>query len=225
MGFSLLMQDAVKCLSEGKLEVEREILNAATDLESKLEFSKEGEHWEATSKADGSLVVAVDCSQDEGIISAGRSRELMNAIQQLRKSAGLDLKDVVEVFFQEEEGVTMVEEAVGRNVALFEAKFKGAIPLPLRFAPAWAVVLKRDTVDVGGTLVVLSICRPSIAADGSLQESALKVLSTLEPSSFSEGQEFTFSVDGTTSTLREGKDFWLSTVSKIRSTKAVEWCT
>jgi len=217
------LQDAVKCLADGKLEVEGELLVASTDLESKLEFSREGEHWEATSKADGSLVVAVDCTQDEATISAGRSRELMNCIQQLRKNAGLDLKDVVEVFFREEDGVSLVEDAVARNVPMFEAKFKGAIPLPQRFAPEWAVVLKSDTVDVGGTNAVVSICRPAVAAEESLHEIAQKVLSTLEPSDFKTGQEFSFSVDGKSLALQEGKDFWLSSVAMVRSKKAVEW--
>jgi len=203
--------------------VEGEVIDAATELESKLDFSREGDHWEATPKADGSLVVAVDCTQDEATVSAGRSRELMNGIQQLRKSAGLDLKDVVEVFFTEEEGVSLVEDAIARNVAMFEAKFRGAVPLPQRFAPEWAVVLKSDTVDVGGTNVLLSICRPSVAAAESLEESGRKVLATLEPSDLSLGQTFTFSVDGISSTIHEGKDFWLSAAAMARSNKAVEW--
>jgi len=213
----------VKCLADGKIEVEGEVLDASTDLEAKLDFSREGDHWEATSKGDGSLVVAVDCAQDEATVAAGRSRELMNGIQQLRKNAGLDLKDVVEVFFSEEEGVSLVEDAVARNVPMFEAKFKGAIPLPQRFAPDWAVVLKSDTVDVGGTNAVLSICRPSVAAKKDLDGGALEVLSTLEPSEFTKGQEFTLSVDGNSITLHEGKDFWISAASMARSLKAVEW--
>jgi hypothetical protein len=96
-------------------------------------------------------------------LSAGKSRELINHVQQLRKNAGLELQDVVEVFFGEEEGVTIVEDAVSRNVPMFDAKFKGAIPLPKRFAPKWAVAIKRDVVDVGGSDVEVSICRPSVA--------------------------------------------------------------
>lgn len=167
--------------------------------------------------------MAVDCTQDDAIISAGRARELTNAIQQLRKSAGLDLKDLVEVFFEEEEGVSIVEDAVGKNVPYFEAKFKGAVPLPWRFAPEWSVVLKRDSVEVGGSNVFVSICRPSVAAADSLPESTGKVLSTLQPSDFSVGQEFTFNTDGKPTTLKEGVDFWLSSVSKVRHTKAIDW--
>jgi isoleucyl-tRNA synthetase len=205
------------------LEVEGVVLDTKSELEPKLDFSREGEQWEATSKADGSLVVAVDCTQDEAIVSAGRSRELVNGIQQLRKGAGLDLKDVVEVFYKEEEGVSVVEDAVARNVTMFEAKFKGSVPLPQRFAPKWSVVLKSDSVEVGGTTAVVSICRPALAASDSLAESACRVLATLEPKDVSAGKELGFSVNGARATLTEGKDFWVNTANKVRSTKTVDW--
>ena len=219
-------EDAVKCIETGKLEVADEVIDAA-DLGAKFDFSREGEQWEATSKADGSLVVAVDCTQDESTMSSGRARELMNGIQQLRKHAGLDLKDSVEAFFQEEDGVRLVEEAVAGNVALFEAKFKeGFVPLPQRLAPSWSVSLKSDMVEVGGTRIKLSICRPALAVSDNLEESAASILSTLEPYNFTPGQEFKCSLEHPEKksfTLKEGRDFWLSTASKVRSTKAVEW--
>jgi isoleucyl-tRNA synthetase len=215
--------EAVKCLEDGKLEVEGETLDTKTELLSKLQFAKEGSQWEATVKVDGSLVVAVDCTQDEEILSAGKSRELINGIQQLRKNAGLDLKDAVESFFLEEDGVTIVEDAVSRNVPLFQSKFKGSVPLPQRFAPAWSVLLKSAEVEVGGATVNVSIYRPAIALSDALDERAIKVLSTFEPSKFSEGQSFKFDVDGEAMTLQEGQDFWLSTASKVRKTKSLSW--
>jgi hypothetical protein len=199
------------------------VLDAATELESRMEFSRDGDCWEATSKSDGSLVIAVDCTQDELTLSSGMSRELMNGIQQLRKSAGLDLADAVEVFFCETEGVTVVENAVGMNVSLFEAKFKGAIPLPSRFAPNWSVVLKSSSVEVGGTSVVISICRPAVAARDDLNESTISVLSTLDPSSFRSSQAFNYSLDGKKSIFLEGTDFWVSTSQKVRAMKSLKW--
>jgi hypothetical protein len=156
-------------------------------------------------------------------LSAGKSRELINHVQQLRKNAGLELQDVVEVFFGEEEGVTIVEDAVSRNVPMFDAKFKGAIPLPKRFAPKWAVAIKRDVVDVGGSDVEVSICRPSVAVADLLQEPALSVFSSLEPTELKVGQELSLSVDGTNHTFTEGKDFWLSAAAKARATKSLSW--
>lgn len=213
----------MKCLEEGKLEVAGVTLDAVTEIESKLTFCKEGDMWEAMNSQDGSMVVALDCTQDEAILSAGKSRELISSIQQLRKGAGLELHDVVEVFFSEEEGVTIVEDAVAGNVQTFEAKFRGAVPLPKRFAPEWCVVIKSDMVDVGGSKVEVSICRPSLAVADSSTGAARGVFCTLEPSELKEGQDFSFSVDGTSYTMKEGKDFWLSTSAKLRSTKAVAW--
>jgi isoleucyl-tRNA synthetase len=220
---NLCHEDAVKTLAGSTMEYEGVSIDCATELDSKLDFAKEGEHWEATGKADGSLVVAIDCTQDEAIITSGMSRELISGVQQLRKGAGLDLSDTIEAFFEEEDGVTLVENAVSRNVSVFIAKMKGHVPLPQMFAPSWAVVLKSDYVDVGQSRIKLSICRKALAAADDLPEPCKKVLATLDPDSFSTGQEFTCTVEDTKYSLKEGKDFWLSSTSKARSTDAVSW--
>jgi len=215
--------EAIKCLEDGKLTIEGVEIDAAKELISKLSFSKEGENWEATPSGDGACVVALDCTQDAAILSAGMSRELINHIQQLRKAAALELSDVVEVFFHEEEGVTSTEDAVSSNVSTFETKFKGAVPLPERLAPAWRVVLKSDNVDVGGSKVTVSVCRPALAAKDSLDEGLKNILSTMEPSEFTAGQTFKCTLDGKESELKEGVDFWLSTAAKTKASKTLAW--
>jgi len=215
-------EEAVKCLEEGRIDVEGAVLDCETEVEPKLDFAREGEQWEPAVKADGSLVVAVDCTQDEAILSAGVARELMNGIQQLRKNADLDIKDKVEVFFSEEDGVSVVENAVARNIAIFEAKFKGSIPLPQRYSPAYAVPIKTDTVEVGGTEIKLSICRPALAVADSLDPLVVKVLSTLEPAEFTEGQEFSVEIDGKAFNAKEGLDFWLNSGAKARGTDSLK---
>ncbi len=216
-------QEAVKVIEDGSIEVEGEVLNAETELESKIDFSRAGEEWEATSKMDGSLVVVIDCTQDEATLSSGMSRELMNGIQQLRKAAGLELKDVVEVFFTEHDDVDVVEKVVARNVSLFSAKFKGSVPLPSRFAPKWAVSLKCDTIEVGGSRVDVTICRPAVAVKDDLGEAPVNVLSTLEPFTLGNGATFECTIDGERFSLKEGVDFWKSSAAKVRSMKLVDW--
>jgi isoleucyl-tRNA synthetase len=214
---ALTHDEAVKVVSEGKLAFEDIEIDAA-DLVPRLSFSKEGDHWEATEAPDGSLVVALDCTQDEAILSAGMARELMNAIQQLRKSAGLDLKDIVEIFF-EEEG-TEVERSVANNLDTFVAKFKGAVPLPKSCAAPWAVVLQRETVEVGGSQVEVSICRPCFSAKDDLDAALGNMMSSLDLNS--EGS-FTCNVDGKEVVLKEGTDYWKSAVAKAKVTKKVDW--
>jgi isoleucyl-tRNA synthetase len=214
---SLKHEDAIKILNEGKLVFEDIEIDAA-DLVSRLAFSKEGEQWEATQAPDGSAVVAVDCTQDEAILSAGMARELMNAIQQLRKSAGLDLKDLVEVFFEEEGKET--EKAVASNLETFVAKFKGAIPLPLSCAAPWAVSLLSDTVDIGGSQVKVTICRPCLSLKDGLEDSLGRMLSATE---HSDKKEIAVNIDGQDVTLVEGIDFWPTAVAKAKAAKKVDW--
>lgn len=206
-------------MADGKLEVDDVVIDAATELIPRLAFSKEGDHWEASETQDGSLVVAVDCTQDEAILSAGRARELMNHIQQLRKAAGLDLKDSVEVFF--DEAGTTTESAVSKNMEMFITKFKGSLPLPQSCAPSWAIVLQKGSVEVGGAPVVVSICRPAVAAKDDVKDEVKSVLSTLEPSDIN--GDYECSIDGTAYKLKEGEDYWKSAMAKARSTKSPAW--
>ena len=214
--------DAVACLENGGMDFEGLTISAKDELVSKLSFSKEGEQWESTSTPEGDVVVAVDCTQDEAILSAGRSRELINAIQQLRKAAGLDLGDAVEVFFEETEGITVVESAVSMNTNVFETKFQGAIPVPKKFAPSWSVVLRSDTAEIGGSKVEVSICRPAVAGRSGLSDEVGYYLSTLEPSNLN-GSALSITIDGKDVTLTPGEDYWVNTVTKLRATKAVSW--
>lgn len=215
--------DAVACLEKGELDFEGLTISAKDELVSKLSFSKEGDHWESTATPEGDVVVAVDCTQDEAILAAGRSRELINAIQQLRKAMGLDLSDKVEVFFEESAGVTTVESAVANNVALFEAKFQGSVPVPKKFAPSWSVVLRSDTAEIGGSKVEVSICRPAVAGRSGLSDGVEYYLATLEPTNVVDKSELNITVDGKEINLKQGEDFWLNTVTKLRSTKALSW--
>jgi len=215
-------EEAVACLERGSLEVEGFVIDAATEMISKLSFSREGEHWEASSSQGGDVVVAVDCSQDEAILSSGRSRELMNHVQQLRKAAGLDIGDAVEVFFDEKGGAAGVtEDAVRRNVSLFEAKFGGSVPLPARYAPDWSVALRKGRVEVGGSEVEVSIRRPTPAGRDDLDESSSAFLSALEPEQLR--AEMSFTVDGKRRTMTEGTDFWRSALVKLRASGTAEW--
>jgi len=209
-------------MEKGSLVVEEVTIDAKTELISKLAFSKEGDHWESTPNQEGDVVVAVDCTQDEAILAAGKSRELINHIQQLRKSAGLDLTDIVEVFFQEE-GITSTESAVALNVSLFENKFRGSVPLPKNLAPEWSVVIRSDSVEVGGSKVDVFICRPAVSARDGLDELTASFLSTVDPSQVQEGQVLSCVIDGKDHSLEEGKDFWVSASKKAAALKSVSW--
>lgn len=136
---------------------------------------------------------------------------------------GLDLSDKVEVFFEESAGMNTVESAVSSNVNLFEAKFQGAVPVPKKFAPSWSVVLRSDTAEIGGSKCEVSICRPAVAGKDGVNGEVGYLLSTLEPSNVADQSTLSVTVDGKEVVLKQGEDFWVNTVAKLRDTKALSW--
>ncbi len=220
---SMSHREAVACLEKGELEYEGVIISTNDELVSKLSFSMDGDQWEAITTLEGDVVLAIDCTQDEAILSAGRSRELISAIQQMRKAMGLDLSDQVEVYFEESPGMSLVERAVSTSVNLFDAKFQGAVPLPKKFAPSWSVVLCSDTTDIGGFKVEIFICRPAVAGREGLSNEIEYLLSSLEPQSVVDSSSVSITLDGKTVNLIQGEDFWVNTLAKLRATKALSW--
>lgn len=214
--------EAMACLQNGSLEIEGITVDTKTEITSKLSFCREGDHWESFANPEGDCVLAVDCSQDEAILSAGKARELINHIQQLRKSAGLELKDVVESFFDEDDGGVM-EKAVAMNIDLFRAKFKGSVPVPKKFAPKWSVDLRSETVIVGGSKVEVSICRPAVAVKDKLDVNMCTFLALFDPLTLKPNAQLQCNIDGVSYSMEEGKEFWLSTAAKLEATKATNW--
>jgi len=214
--------DAVACLEKGELNIEDISINPETELLSKLAFAKTGDNWEAAESARGDVVVAVDCAQDEAIVSSGTSREFVGAVQQLRKGAGLTVSDPVEVFYGGA-GADVAERAISLNVAAVGARLRGVLPLPARFAPAWAVALGKSEAEVGGATVEVSICRPCLAAREGVAPAVASYLSTLVPTDVEEGATLEVVIDGKEHILQEGTDFWCSSSRKVRALKALPY--
>ncbi|KAJ9459743.1 putative isoleucine--tRNA ligase [Diplonema papillatum] len=80
---------------------------------------------------DGRVLVLVDVEQDEQTIISGISREIVAAVQQLRKRAGLDITDKIKLFFSAEDEdyqkafdqkLDDIKSALGSDVAPLAAK-------------------------------------------------------------------------------------------------------
>jgi hypothetical protein len=150
------------------------------------------------------------------------SRELVNCIQQLRKSAGLDMSESVEAFFKEDTGVKTLEDAVSRNIDLFRMKLKG-LPLPLEFSPPWSIKIASDIIEIGGSKVEVSIHRPCISVRDGLSPPVNMYLSTFDPSNIGAGSSVTVIIDAIQYSLVEGQDFWTTAASKLQATRGVCW--
>jgi hypothetical protein len=99
----------------------------------------------------------------------------------------------------------------------------GAAPVPKKFAPSWSVVLRSETADIGGSNVEVFICRPAVAGREQLSDEVRYFLSMLEPSNVFDQSALSVIVDGKEVHLKQGEDFWVNTVLKLRDTKALSW--
>lgn len=95
---------------------------------------------------DGELLVITDLSADEALLAAGTAREVVNRVQKLRKTAGLSIADVIEVFIDvqgEDQAVASLWAAIeSANDYVLEA-----VGVPLRRSsgmPSGAVVAGRE---------------------------------------------------------------------------------
>lgn len=222
-------EEAVAALEAGSFSpVEGVVIDSSTEIISKLSFAKEGvDHWEAAT--DGASVVAVDCAQDDAIVSAGRARELINVVQRLRKEARLDISDRVEAFFKDDGGDDgATEKIVADNLATLVAKFRGGVPLPDRLRVPGAEVLGTETAEIGGgddkeSRVTVTICRPVAVARDDAEPEIVDFLSKVDASADDRSAVLVCEINGTKRELVEGTDFWYGALDKAKATKALEW--
>ncbi|XP_042483238.1 isoleucine--tRNA ligase, cytoplasmic-like [Macadamia integrifolia] len=73
----------------------------STDIKVIREFKRpDNEEKELDAAGDGDVLVILDLHSDEALSDAGVAREVVNRVQKLRKKAGLELTDIVEMYFE-----------------------------------------------------------------------------------------------------------------------------
>lgn len=131
------------------------------DIVVKREFKGDTKVFEAAVSDDGSLMVAVDTTVDEEMQVELRARAVVSAIQKLRKSSGLQVADVVEVFYEVEAGskptattgaelkasLDMVQGALVKHEESTLKRLR-AMPLPAaQYRPAVARVIASEAIE------------------------------------------------------------------------------
>lgn len=190
---------------------------------SKYTYAKEGDaRWEGAVHSDGDVVVAIDTQEDPELIASGKCREIITNIQKLRKTAGLEMGDKVEAFY-EEVGAKMggtLAACVKSNVATFEKKFDGMVPLPSEFAST-NKVFATATVEIGSTNVKLDIRPPAISVGGKVDEKAQMFLESVDVEEVVVGMEFKCKIDGVEYGLKEGEEFFLNATERAKKEKVL----
>ncbi|KAL6500234.1 hypothetical protein OROHE_025600 [Orobanche hederae] len=139
----------IKAMSQESIlafESSREVIIAEhclklTDIKVLRDFKRPGGMTEKEFDAagDGDVLVMLDLRPDESLFEAGAAREIVNRIQKLRKKAGLEPSDMVEVYFEPLDEDKSVSERVLHSQRSYIRDVVGSHLLPYSLMPAYAV--------------------------------------------------------------------------------------
>lgn len=108
---------------------------------------------------DGEVLVVLDLRADAALLARRTARELVNRFQKLRKKAGLEPSDTVELFYtppaaaaaagtsDSDAAAAELAEAITAEEAYLREGLGGAV-LPMTARPAGAIVLEREVTSV-----------------------------------------------------------------------------
>ncbi|MCO5588900.1 hypothetical protein L7F22_042861 [Adiantum nelumboides] len=119
-----------------------------------IKVLREFKHPEGVNKVDmdaagdGDVLVVLDLRPDDTLLDAGTAREIVNRVQKLRKKAGLEPTDSVEIFFEPLESGNGQESSTLKRVFEMQASYiqeaLGSPMLPMKTLPLDAVVLASE---------------------------------------------------------------------------------
>nr|XP_027125949.1 isoleucine--tRNA ligase, cytoplasmic-like [Coffea arabica] len=112
---------------------------------------------------DGDVLVVLDLRQDESLFEAGVAREVVNRIQKLRKKAGLEPTDTVEVYFESLDEDKSISQQI---LEAQEANIRDALGCPLlpsTLIPPHAVILAEEKFyGISNLSFAVRLARPSL---------------------------------------------------------------
>jgi isoleucyl-tRNA synthetase len=192
------------------------------DLVVKREFNGDAQRFEAAVSDDGSLLVAIDTTCDEELFLEMRSRVIISSVQKLRKSSGLVMTDIVDIYYEEAVG-TGVHAAVSKHAVSIAKKLK-CLPLPIDLRPKSSrefarEVIKNEDVSKGDVTIVFTV--PCIATDrqalvdlcgGSEAAAAMLAMyvETMNCDRAKEAGSLKVTLDGVTYSLQRGVHYFSS---------------
>mmetsp|Transcript_12231 Transcript_12231/g.19973 ORF Transcript_12231/g.19973 Transcript_12231/m.19973 type:complete len:888 (-) Transcript_12231:397-3060(-) len=158
---SLDTEAVVKFKTEGKVQIEdEEIKLEDVNLSVKVKEFEEGK--KLLGQTDGSVIVVLDLEMNDDLLAEGKARDVIQAVQGLRKEAKLSPLDRVDIYFKvisDPEGISLpLAKVMAEKTDVFKVRL-GAIPLALSEMPKDATKIKEVTVDVGKSKIQIVIVR------------------------------------------------------------------
>lgn len=196
------------------------------DLVIKREFNGDTKIYEAAVSEDGSLLVAIDTSQDADMLVELRARTLAATVQKLRKASGLNAQDRVEVFF-EEKG-TAIADALAKHATDIVQRIR-SLPLPMILRPKYCSIIAKEIIndsDISKDPLTLVLTRPTTSVDlSSLFEQVetevnvdmvAMYLQTLDYEHVCNSRELHFRLDSKDITVKNGVDYFASATELVQ---------
>ncbi|KAM7488581.1 hypothetical protein LguiB_026065 [Lonicera macranthoides] len=100
---------------------------------------------EMDAAGDGDVLVILDLRHDDSLLKAGAAREIVNRIQKLRKKAGLEPTDMVEVYFKSLDKDTSISQQILNSQESYIRGALGSPLLPFDMIPPHAVVFAEES--------------------------------------------------------------------------------
>ncbi|KAG0615444.1 hypothetical protein M758_5G041400 [Ceratodon purpureus] len=190
---------------------------------------------------DGEVLVVLDLRPDESLLEAGFAREVVNRIQKLRKKAGLEPTDIVEIFYNVHENVAGSDGSVLQRIfesqASYMAEIVGSPILSKNHLPDHGVIIATEEYHgVAGGSFAITLARPALSfalehlcdvcsGDKALAENLTVVLRSRDPaklrSEVSPNKKVKIAIDGQGAyEVEEGKHFYFSVADHLRAKSA-----
>ncbi|KAF6150031.1 hypothetical protein GIB67_002813 [Kingdonia uniflora] len=117
-----------------------------TDIKVVHEFKRSSnvEEKDEDAAGDGDVLVILDLREDESLKEAGIAREVVNRVQKLRKKAGLEPTDLVEVYIEPINDVNRIVENVIKSQEAYITGVLGSPLLHFSVAPMHVVVFYEE---------------------------------------------------------------------------------
>jgi len=146
-GVKELTHDQIRSFQQdGKIEIAGHTLTNE-DLKIIREFKGDQNRYEAAWSE--SVLVVLDCHVDESLKSEGLAREVVNRVQRLRKKAGLQPGEPVEVFYTADpkKGEQLVRAIELMHDFIFEATKLHVLNSKYRTTPSSTIVHEKTEVE------------------------------------------------------------------------------
>ena len=126
------------------------------DIVVKREFNGDAKKYEACASDDGSLMVAIDTTCDDELLSELRARSIIAMVQKLRKSAGLVVSDVIEIYYEvvdkkgDEKNRALSYQIIEKSLQDHNETIRKRLntsPQPLSLKPDHVTVIANESVE------------------------------------------------------------------------------